>query len=168
MMMLQNRRRRGFTLIEMVIVLAIMGVVGGLAFPALIGLKKRYQVSQAAREFSGYLQRAKADATAHVLVSSGPNVYAASAGLTINSATTYSTWIDSTVNGVGVPNYSVDLTKTVASDTLVTVGPVNTGVRFSKDGTLIPANQTAAFTVTDGQYSIQVLVLPTGRIRVID
>ena len=55
-------REAGFTLMEMMIVVAIIGILSALAFPSLSTLIPRNRTKTAARELSGYIQKAKLEA----------------------------------------------------------------------------------------------------------
>ena len=55
-------RESGFTLIEMMIVVAIIGILSALAFPSLSTLFPRNRTKAAARELNGYIQKAKLEA----------------------------------------------------------------------------------------------------------
>ncbi len=55
-------REAGFTLMEMMIVVAIIGILSALAFPSLSTLITRNRTKAAARELRGYLQKAKLEA----------------------------------------------------------------------------------------------------------
>ena len=55
-------REAGFTLIEMMIVVAIISILSALAFPSLSTLIPRTRTKAAARELRGYMQKAKLEA----------------------------------------------------------------------------------------------------------
>ena len=55
-------RESGFTLLEMMIVVAIISILSVLAFPSLSTLIPRNRTKAAARELRGYLQKAKLEA----------------------------------------------------------------------------------------------------------
>jgi prepilin-type N-terminal cleavage/methylation domain-containing protein len=52
----------GFTLIEMMIVIAIIAILSAFAFPSLSTLIPRYRTKAVARQLRGYLQKAKLEA----------------------------------------------------------------------------------------------------------
>ena len=68
----ERRGARGFTLIELMMVIGIGGIIAGLATPSLIGLLRRNSVSGAMRElYGGYLEaqgRTRGEGRVHCLV----------------------------------------------------------------------------------------------------
>lgn len=58
----QKSRNAGFTLVEIMIVVAIISVLSALAYPSLSTLFPRYKTKSAARELRNYLQTAKLEA----------------------------------------------------------------------------------------------------------
>ena len=59
-----KKQAKGFTLIEVVIVLAIMGILIAIAFPSFIQWQKNAQYKAAARQLSGVLMEARSRAIA--------------------------------------------------------------------------------------------------------
>jgi len=57
-----GRRQRGFTIIELMVVIALMGILLAMALPSFDGIMQRYRVSAAADELANALQFARADA----------------------------------------------------------------------------------------------------------
>ena len=51
-----NERRRGFTLIEIIVVLVLMGIIFGVAIPRVERLSPKYAVRSAAREVASNLE----------------------------------------------------------------------------------------------------------------
>ena len=66
----------GFTLLELLVVVAILGVIGGLGLPAMINNYKKAQVNDLTTGLAGWLQEVRSAAlkgsSCEVLISTGP------------------------------------------------------------------------------------------------
>jgi prepilin-type N-terminal cleavage/methylation domain-containing protein len=68
-----GRKTAGFTLLEVMIVVAIMGIMAFIAIPSFQGLIYKYRARTAAREFVGLFMRAKtASVQAPIALGSSP------------------------------------------------------------------------------------------------
>lgn len=54
--------RRGFTLLELIIVITVFGIIAAISIPALNSTTRRSELRAAAREMYGHFQRAKSEA----------------------------------------------------------------------------------------------------------
>ena len=59
---LSYKSDRGFTLVELLVVLIILGVVAAVASPNLLGMLSRYRVNQAAQSLVGAIKEAQRQA----------------------------------------------------------------------------------------------------------
>ena len=57
---MRPRPRGGFTALELVVVVAILGILAAIGMPALLGTLERYRVEAGASELAGALRRAQA------------------------------------------------------------------------------------------------------------
>jgi prepilin-type N-terminal cleavage/methylation domain-containing protein len=71
-------RNAGFTLLELLIVLALMAIIAGLGIPNLFRMIARQKLITAARQASQSMQLARADAVKHSRVSGVAFLYASS------------------------------------------------------------------------------------------
>lgn len=105
-----HRPAQGFTLIEVLIVMAVLGIVLAIAGNSLLGYLQSQQMREAARQVAGDLER----------VRSGAMRYNRDATFEIISSTTYKM----TVNGASQ-------TVTLPSSTLLTSTPANAKLTYS-------------------------------------
>jgi type IV fimbrial biogenesis protein FimT len=56
------RSRRGFTLVEIVIVIVVAGLLMGIAAPRFTTMRNRYRLDAGARQLAGELRRAQTEA----------------------------------------------------------------------------------------------------------
>lgn len=76
-----GRKKAGFTLLEIMITLAILGIMTFMAIPSLQGLVHKYRARTAAREFVGLFMRARAMAVqAPMTLGSAPYTLAIDCG----------------------------------------------------------------------------------------
>ena len=88
-------RRRGFTLLEIVVVLALVGLMGAIAIPWFARSARQSRLSSLARELAAQVQVARSEATSRRQISAGPPpVVVRFAGIRIDSATRYTVFAD--------------------------------------------------------------------------
>ena len=130
-------RARGFTVIELLIVVALVGVLTALAVPSFVGMIQRNRVSAEVNSFAGDLQFARSEAIKQGLPVS---VCASSNGKTCLGANTWhSGWIVFVdLNGSGTVDNTNDTVSRIrpawsGGDTFV-AAPSMTSVTYSRDG----------------------------------
>lgn len=147
------RAQRGFTIIEMIIVLAIMAVIATLAAPSMRSLLTTQSVKALSYDLVGDLTFARAEA-----ISRSTNV-----ALTVNNGTDYMSGWSVTVSGVPAP-VRVQSPKTGA----LTAGGSTNSITFNRSGrTTVPFNVTIAPMDPSATADMKrcVTLDPSGRVR---
>jgi type II secretion system protein H len=163
-----NLRCKGFSLVELLVTMVVVGIVSSLAFPSFAGLTNDYRVKKAARQLMTDLQYARMKAVAEgvqykVAFTTGTTSYTINKG---NSSSGSTTWTqDGTARQLADasnPYYTrgVSLSQSTAVDVIFST----TGNAAPSSGTAFP---TITFTASSGtSRSKQVTVLLTGRVRI--
>jgi len=134
------RRERGFTAIEMLIVVAILGIVAGLGVPRVLGMVAGYQVETARSIAVQQLRNARLEAIGRnrsvewVLLANGRGVtrIVGGADLTRSSSITVSNGIGFTLSGFAAPSDAVRFSK---RGNIINIAAGQTGqLRISRTG----------------------------------
>ncbi len=136
-------RSRGFSLIELLLVLAIIGILGGIAIPSFLGQRKRARVigdaQSNARVLAMALESRKADTGLYG--TAGPNqAWTASGGIPAASASLAPTF---TPKGNSHMNYQVLVAGGGLTYTITVTDPSRSG-----NSQVLTADQTGALTVS--------------------
>ncbi|HEX8708371.1 MAG TPA: prepilin-type N-terminal cleavage/methylation domain-containing protein [Pyrinomonadaceae bacterium] len=104
---LKTRRRRGergFSLIEMLIVVAMIGIVSGFALLRISAAQRSMRLTNSTRELMGYLEKARLDSVRRHAMATGEM-----ANVTIESATSYTINIDQDGDGAFDPPRTITI-----------------------------------------------------------
>lgn len=92
---LSNNSERGFSVLELILILAIIGIVSGFAYVRLAAAREVMRVTNSSREFTNFVQKARLDS-----IRRHATTAATQATIVVNNATTYTATGDFDGNGV--------------------------------------------------------------------
>jgi Tfp pilus assembly protein FimT len=98
------RRERGISVIELLIVVAMIGVVTGFAVTQIAGAQRAMRLTNSAREFMAWLEKARLDSVRRNPMSPGEM-----ARVEITAANSYTVYIDQSGDGVLDPGRTVTI-----------------------------------------------------------
>ncbi len=93
-------RESGFSVLELILVVAVIGVVSTFAYVRLASSREVMRVTNSSREFTNFVQKARLDSIRRHYVSLTATPAVIPAAVTINTATTYTVTGDFDGNGV--------------------------------------------------------------------
>lgn len=156
-----QQKRAGFTLVELMIVVAIMGILAGIAYPLMLSWLPNMRLRGAARDVYSVMQRAKAEA-----IERGVDV-------TVGFSTATDAYIMFLDTGEGVGGIAGNGVLDGSEPALFRSGPLPDGVAFDPatggDGVTFAGN-ALVFTsrgLPAGTGTVAVWVPATGRQRTV-
>jgi type IV fimbrial biogenesis protein FimT len=150
-------RNKGFTLLELMIVIAIFGVLGAVITPSFLEWRDRSKVKGDATELRAAFESAKLRAIKH-----NTNVV-----VTFPNTTSYRAFIDTNDNGIRDAGEDMIFDRTLAPGVTITANTfVDNDMAFNSRGMANGPNSTGTITMTSaGGERYSVVVSSFGRVR---
>jgi type IV fimbrial biogenesis protein FimT len=149
-----HNKQSGFTLIEMMIVIAIMGIFAGIAIPNYLSYMPKHRLNGAARRVMGDLMAARMKA-----VSQNCDVRVAF----VADDAEYKIWTDS--NNDGAIDSGEEITKNIQSNYHDVTISTTKNIEFHSRGTANPSG-TITLTGSNSTNSKNVNIRITGRVKI--
>ena len=145
-----SARSRGYSLLEVMIAVAVVGVVSAVAFPRLDELSRRSHFNGATRRLVGTLRESRAMAIARQDVA---GVRAEQVGIRVDSPTQYTQFMDPDTDSANDNDVVLRVVNVLTIDRAQgfrIVSPPGTVIRFRRDG-----STTATTLDLADDYSVQ-------------
>jgi len=151
-----TRTRRGFTLVEILIVIVIMGILATIAMPKLSTLSRRYTVDSAKQDVAAYLAQARAAA-----IQNGRN------GWFIRNGNTIMVALDTSAGAPPAP-FTQPLDLKLEHGVSVTMPTNPDSIRYDPRGIAVGLGGVVAIVVKKNGIRDSVCVIGLGRISAKD
>jgi len=150
-------RNKGFTIIELMIVMAIFGVLAGIMTPSFLAWRDRSRVKGDASELRAVFESAKLRAIKH-----NTNVV-----VTFPDTTSYQAFVDTNDNGARDAGEDIIANRTLSPGVTITDNTfVGQDMAFNSRGMANGPNSTGTITMTSsGGERYSVVVSSFGRVR---
>ncbi|MEY2839242.1 MAG: hypothetical protein RJB60_1541 [Pseudomonadota bacterium] len=136
-----SERQRGFTMIELIVVIVILAIVGGLTLPRFFSLGQEARVA-AVQQMAGALSTASAQLRAKCGLTQGCPMASGAYSLSYNGLS-FAMWNGYVDAGDNYTNAEIDRAIDYSGFTLVKSAGKHT---FTKDGAPTPANCSATYS----------------------
>ena len=151
-----RRRPQAFTLVELLVIVAVIGIVSGVAITGMATFLQEQKLRQATAELASYLQSARARAQRE-----GGFCQLAVSGTQI--APTTLTGVVGAINVCNSPNNppvqpSLDLAAVSAASGLAVTASPSTPITFTRLGTLATATMPRMITLSANRTTMQTCV----------
>ena len=150
-------RNRGFTLIELMIVIAILGVLAGVITPSFLAYRDRSKVKGDATELRSVFESAKLRAIKHNT----------NAVVTFPDTTSYQAFVDTNKNGIRDGGETIIASVALSPGVTITENTfVGQDMEFNARGMANGPSSTGTITMTSpGGERYSVVVSSFGRVR---
>lgn len=159
---LEVRGSRGFTIVELMVTVAVMAILAAIGVPSMQGLVRNFRLNGAAGEMSAALQLARSEATrrnARVMVCPSSD------GLVCGSGTNWTRWI---VLGAANNSSAAEVLRDESVPSTVRVSGPTGGIQFNPSGMVSTQRVVTVCipTTNPGNNQRQFTVMVSGTARV--